>query len=85
VVKLGWSVSGVDVPEDQLPLARQRGGERVELAQADATDPPFPDASFNTVLSAFPHTDVDDFKGLVREANAARAPLRRGARRQGPS
>lgn len=74
---LGWAVIGVDVSEDQLRLARERVGDEVELVQADASELPFPDATFDAVLSAFTHTDVDDFKGLVQEA--ARV-LRGGAR-----
>jgi SAM-dependent methyltransferase len=77
LIDLGWSVAGVDVSEDQLRLARERVGDEVELVQADASELPFPDATFDAVLSAFTHTDVDDFEGLLREA--ARV-LRKGAR-----
>jgi ubiquinone/menaquinone biosynthesis C-methylase UbiE len=65
---LGWSVTGVDVSADQLRLARERVGDEVELVQADATELPFADKTFDAALLAFTHTDVDDFEGLVREA-----------------
>lgn len=76
LIGLGWSVTGVDVSADQLRLARERVGEEVELVRVDASELPFPDGTFDAVLSAFTHTDVDDFEGLLREA--ARV-LREGA------
>jgi SAM-dependent methyltransferase len=60
----GWRVTGVDVSEDQLRLARRRG---VEVVRADATDLPFPDGSFDAAVSMFTHTDMDDFEGAVAE------------------
>ncbi len=74
--ELGWLVTGVDLSEDQLRLARQRVGDDIELVQADASDLPFADATFHAVLSAFTHTDVDDFDGLLGQA--ARVLRRRG-------
>ena len=65
---LGWEVTGVDLSADQLRLARERGGDRVQLVQADATALPFEDGRFDAVVSMFTHTDVDDFAALVREA-----------------
>ncbi len=65
---LGWAVTGVDVSADQLRLARERVGVEVELVQADASDLPIADGTFDATLSAFTHTDVDDFEGLLREA-----------------
>jgi SAM-dependent methyltransferase len=76
LIDLGWSVTGVDVSKDQLRLARERVGDEVELIQADASDLPFPDGTFDAVLSAFTHTDVEDFEGLLREA--ARVLRKRG-------
>jgi SAM-dependent methyltransferase len=70
-------VTGIDVSQDQLRLARERVGDEVELVQGEATELPFPDGTFDAVLSAFTHTDVDDFEGLLQEA--ARV-LRQGAR-----
>jgi SAM-dependent methyltransferase len=60
----GWQVTGVDVSEDQLRLARERG---VDVVRADVTELPFPDVSFDAAVSVFTHTDVDDFGAAVRE------------------
>lgn len=75
MLELGWSVTGVDISEDQLRLARARVGDGVELLRADAGRLPFPAQAFDAVFSAFTHTDVDDFDALLGEA--ARV-LRRG-------
>jgi SAM-dependent methyltransferase len=61
---LGWTVTGVDVSEDMLRRAREKG---VEAVRADATALPFEDASFDAAVSIFTHTDVDDFSAVVRE------------------
>jgi SAM-dependent methyltransferase len=60
----GWDVTGVDVSEDMLRRARERG---VRAVHADGTALPFEDASFDAAVSIFTHTDVDDFAGLVKE------------------
>ena len=60
----GWSVVGVDISEDQLALARERG---LEAVQGDAADLPFDDESFDAVVSMWTHTDVEDFSDLLRE------------------
>jgi len=60
----GWSVLGVDISDDQLRLARDRG---VEVVEADAHELPFADGSFAAALSIFTHTDLDDFPTVVRE------------------
>ena len=62
----GWSVVGVDLSEDQLRLARERG---CEVVRADATALPFPDASFDAAASICTHTDVGDFGAVLREAH----------------
>jgi SAM-dependent methyltransferase len=64
LAELGWTVTGVDVSEDMLRRAREKG---VEAMRADATALPFEDASFDAAVSVFTHTDVDDFSGVVRE------------------
>ncbi|HEU0195213.1 MAG TPA: methyltransferase domain-containing protein [Gaiellales bacterium] len=65
---LGWSVTGLDLSADQLRVARRRTPDgRVRLVQGDAMRMPFPDGSFDAVVSFFSHTDVDDFPALVRE------------------
>lgn len=60
----GWDAFGVDVSEDQLRLARGRG---CAVSLADAAALPFADASFDAVCSAWTHTDVDDWAGVVAE------------------
>lgn len=70
---LGWRVTGVDVSEDMLRRARDRG---LSVVRADATALPFGDRSFDAAVSIFTHTDIDDFVAAVREV--ARV-LRKGA------
>ena len=68
LLELGWTVTGVDISEDQLRIARERADGRAELLQADAAALPFGDGSFDLVFSAFTHTDVDDFEKVIAEA-----------------
>lgn len=70
----GWSVVGIDASADQLRLARQRSRRVATLVQGDATRLPFPASSFALVVSAFTHTDVDDFAALAAEAGRVLAP-----------
>jgi ubiquinone/menaquinone biosynthesis C-methylase UbiE len=60
----GWAVTGVDVSQAQLELARGRG---VEVVEADAALLPFEDGTFDAAVSMFTHTDVDDFATVIRE------------------
>jgi SAM-dependent methyltransferase len=60
----GWDVTGVDVSEDMLRLARERG---LHVVQADAVALPFEDASFDAAVSMWTHTDVADFSAVARE------------------
>ena len=71
--ELGWRVTGVDISEDQLRLARERG---VEVVHADATALPFKDETFDAAVSIGTHTDLDDFAGALHEISRV---LRRGA------
>lgn len=64
IAELGWTVTGVDVSEDQLRLARERG---LDVVRTDATALPFADESFSAAMSVFTHTDMDDFAGALRE------------------
>ena len=69
LAEAGWSVVGVDASADQLRVARRRAGPVVAgLVQADAARLPFPSGSCPLVVSAFTHTDVEDFTSLAREA-----------------
>jgi SAM-dependent methyltransferase len=62
--EFGWTVTGVDVSEDQLRLARERG---LDVKRADASALSFADASFDAAVSIFTHTDVDNFAAVTRE------------------
>ena len=64
LAELGWEVTGVDVSEDMLRKARERGAQ---VIHADATSLPFADATFGAAVSIFTHTDFDDFHGALRE------------------
>jgi SAM-dependent methyltransferase len=72
-VELGWTVSGIDESEDQLRVARNRL-PTAEFVQADGTDLPFADGSFDVGFSTFTHTDFDDFSASVQEARRVLKP-----------
>lgn len=60
----GWSVTGIDISADQLRLAEKRGAE---VLQGDGAAVPFGDSSFDAAVSMWTHTDVDDFRAVLRE------------------
>lgn len=60
----GWTVTGIDVSEDMLRRARERG---LDVLRADGAELPFEARSFDAVLSMWTHTDADDFGAVVRE------------------
>lgn len=62
--ELGWEVTGVDVSEDQLRLARARG---VDALLGRAEELPFGEASFDAAVSMWTHTDIDDFPAAAHE------------------
>jgi SAM-dependent methyltransferase len=62
--EVGWAAVGVDISEEQLRLARERGCD-VRLARAEEL--PFEDASFDAAVSMWTHTDVDDFPAMLCE------------------
>ena len=64
--ELGWAVTGVDISEPMLSLARARHDAEFLLAPAEAL--PFDEASFDVAVSIWTHTDVDDFGALLGEA-----------------
>jgi SAM-dependent methyltransferase len=64
IAERGWSVTGVDISDDQLRLARRRG---VEVIRADAAALPFDDLTFDAAVSTWTHTDVDDFAAVLAE------------------
>jgi SAM-dependent methyltransferase len=61
----GYRAVGVDISHDQLLLARER---LHGAALGDAARLPVASGSVSRVMSAFTHTDMDDFDALVREA-----------------
>jgi SAM-dependent methyltransferase len=71
LAELGWTITGVDVSEDMLRRARERG---VNAVQADATTLPFADGSFDAAVSIFTHTDVHDFLGALQEVGRVLQP-----------
>ncbi len=66
---LDWAVVGVDVSADQLAVARDRAeAVGARLVHADASRLPFPDGSFDAVVSLLTHTDFDDVSSVLGEA-----------------
>jgi SAM-dependent methyltransferase len=65
--ELGWDVTGVDVSEDQLRVARDRVGSQATLLQADAAALPFADASFDAAVCLLAHSDVDAYEDVLGE------------------
>ena len=61
----GWEVTGIDLSEDMLGYARDRG---LDVVQGNAGALPFEDASFDAVVSLWTHTDAEDFPAAVAEA-----------------
>jgi SAM-dependent methyltransferase len=64
-----WTVTGIDVSEDMLQRARDRG---LDVRLADATALPFSPDSFDAAISMWTHTDIDDFGAAVREVARVR-------------
>ena len=62
----GRSVVGLDYSRDQLRLARTRTDS--PLMRGDAAALPFPDESFDTAITLWISTDVDDFGAVLLEA-----------------
>ena len=65
LIRLGWSVVGVDISEEMLSRAKAHDAE-IHQASGDAL--PFDDASFDAAVSIWTHTDVDEFPRIVAEA-----------------
>jgi SAM-dependent methyltransferase len=65
ITSTGRTVVGVDISTDQLRVARRRT-ENLTRARAGAV--PFSDASFQTVISTYLHTDIDDIAPVFAEA-----------------
>ncbi len=67
----GRTPVGVDFSSDQLRHARRRSPL---IARTDAAAMPFRDGAFDTVLTLWISTDVDDFAAVLREAARVLAP-----------
>jgi len=75
--ELGWTVTGIDLSDDQLRIAHDRADGFAKLVQGDAAELPFGDGAFSLVLSAFTHTDFEDFAAVLRETVRVLEPLGR--------
>jgi SAM-dependent methyltransferase len=74
IADAGWWVVGLDASADQLRVARQRPRRVAALVQGDAARLPFPARSFALAVSAFTHTDVEDFATLAGEIHRVLEP-----------
>src|ERR1051326_252872 len=64
LAELGWTVTGVDISEDMLRRARERG---VDAVRADAATLPFAAESFDAAVSLWTHTDVEELARVLGE------------------
>jgi len=77
IAAAGWSVVGLDISRDQLRVAQGRAGVPSRLVLADAARVPFASQAFHAVVTAFIHTDVDDWLAVVSEAARVLRPAGR--------
>jgi len=61
---LGWQVTGLEYSPAAAELARARG---LDIVQGDATRLPFPDESFDLVISTDMWEHVEDHQAVARE------------------
>jgi SAM-dependent methyltransferase len=73
----GLAATGVDVDREALAFARSRPGAPVRYLEGDARRLPFPDASFDLVVSVTALCFVDDWREALAEV--ARVARRRFA------
>ncbi|HEX2413637.1 MAG TPA: methyltransferase domain-containing protein [Thermoleophilaceae bacterium] len=69
-VKAGARVTALDFSPDLLAIARERAADamvEVDWVEGDAQEMPFPDASFDRVLSAFGHMFAPDHERTAAE------------------
>lgn len=64
----GRTVVGLDYSADQLHLARGRAAGGEALVRGDAAALPFADGAFDSVVTVWLSTDVDDFAAVLAEA-----------------
>ncbi|TWF81642.1 methyltransferase family protein [Pseudonocardia hierapolitana] len=68
--RAGGRVTGLDITPELLAIARRRAheaGVRVDWVEADMTAMPFPDRSFDRVLSTFGAMAAPDHRGMATE------------------
>jgi len=71
----GAAVTGVDISDGLLNIARDRLGPDVPLYQADLSQPlPFPDGSFDLVLSSLVMHYLQDWEATLREFHRVLVP-----------
>lgn len=70
----GRTVIGLDFSADQLRHARRRTVPGEALVRADAARLPFADAAFDSVISVWLSTDVDDFAAVLAEVGRVLKP-----------
>ena len=68
---LGWSAVGLDYSPASVEAARARG---LTLVRGDARRLPFPDATFDLVLSTDAWEHVDDHEAVAAEAHRVLSP-----------
>jgi demethylmenaquinone methyltransferase/2-methoxy-6-polyprenyl-1,4-benzoquinol methylase len=67
LLRRGFRVTGLDQSAEMLAVARERFGDRVELAEASADELPFSDASFDHLTFTYLLRYVDDPAATMRE------------------
>lgn len=63
---LGHTVTGIDISQDMLNLAKKKGGN-IDLIQGDISKLPFGNAQFDHVVSGLAIHYVSDLKTTIRE------------------
>jgi ubiquinone/menaquinone biosynthesis C-methylase UbiE len=73
----GVDLTGLDLSPDMLELAEARSkslGREIELIRADSQDMPFPDETFDTVLSTYALCSVPDDAAAIDEMGRVLRP-----------
>jgi ubiquinone/menaquinone biosynthesis C-methylase UbiE len=73
----GARVTGLDISPDMLAVARERGADymiEIDWVEGDVQALPFPDASFDRVLSVFGHMFAPDHERTAAELRRVLRP-----------
>ncbi|WP_017317943.1 class I SAM-dependent methyltransferase [Mastigocladopsis repens] len=76
-VRRGYSVTGIDISEEMLEQFRQKFNEippNLKLIHTDASHLPFPDNSFDVVLTVHMVHTVSDWKAFLDDINRVLKP-----------